>query len=729
MRSSIKVSNLRIAFISLCGGILFWVVFGYITVANLTDEAEKAARLVELNNTQIETVQSVLVESVGQSDVKDSFLKDSAKSLKLVHSEILSLLADDELKAFYFSANKGFSEEFHEFVHAVGDSSFVLAPDLGLIRRVGSRLSDASKLMVQRGLAHTQELKSRESFIWSGVAVTFSVLLGFVVVPVIRKSEVNERALREERNRFRQYINLSSDAITIIDPADGSLVAYSALAKDLLGYSDDEMKTLNVLDWDHNIESISWLSDRLSELGDKVEVHERVHTRKDGSEYIGSVTVKRVQVGDQVLLSSAIRDITAQRELEAQREKEKPSLQSITDHSLDSIITIDGTGEVTFWNPAAERMFGYTFNEAMGRQLHDLITPVRFRSRAREGLANFEETGRGPAIGKQIDLMALHRDGTEFPIDLIISPVLVSNQWHALGIIRDVTEKKAVEDLIRKQKEELEVIFDTSLQGIVVMDANSRVVKANRQYCRLTGFGEDELIGLDWCGLCVDGSDKDRELVGRVIGGEAVMNHERTINTKSGEHRRVSVSLAMLPNQENVLATVSDITERYDLLKEIERRSITDELTRLQNRRGFKERLERVVDEYRHKHEPWSVLLLDVDHFKSVNDTYGHQVGDDVLASLGGVITNCCDEHAYPFRYGGEEFTVILKGRDRDGAIEFAEALRLAVERDVNVINDRVITISIGVSEFGINDNSDTVVKRADDNLYKAKESGRNRVV
>lgn len=122
--------------------------------------------------------------------------------------------------------------------------------------------------------------------------------------------------------------------------------------------------------------------------------------------------------------------------------------------------------------------------------------------------------------------------------------------------------------------------------------------------------------------------------------------------------------------------------------------------------------------------------MVDIDHFKRVNDTLGHRVGDEVLRSVATVMLDQCDgKHRIGYRYGGEELAVILTGDDAARALELGERVRATVQRLRFKVNDLTVTVSVGVAEAGEDRDNDSLVKIADARLYRAKEEGRNRVV
>jgi two-component system cell cycle response regulator len=172
-----------------------------------------------------------------------------------------------------------------------------------------------------------------------------------------------------------------------------------------------------------------------------------------------------------------------------------------------------------------------------------------------------------------------------------------------------------------------------------------------------------------------------------------------------------------------------------DLEQRIMRLARTDYLTGLLNRRAFMERLESENSRAQRENKPLSLIVMDIDHFKMVNDSYGHQVGDLVLQELAATISRTCRLYDFVGRYGGEEFIICLPGAGQANACLTAERMRTAIENAEMLIPDQdvvvKITASFGVASLqpGDEPNIDRLIKRADDALYKAKRQGRNRVV
>jgi len=150
------------------------------------------------------------------------------------------------------------------------------------------------------------------------------------------------------------------------------------------------------------------------------------------------------------------REISERRRAEDGMRRNEQMLRAITDSALDAIIVMDSAGKVTYWNPAAEKTFGYAVEEVMGCNVHELLAPPRYRQQAADGLAHFAGTGQGAAPGKTLELEALRKDGSEFPVGMSIAPVRLDDRWCAVSVMRDITERKRAERELQQYAAALE---------------------------------------------------------------------------------------------------------------------------------------------------------------------------------------------------------------------------------------------------------------------------------
>ncbi|HEO70361.1 MAG TPA: PAS domain S-box protein [Candidatus Hydrogenedentes bacterium] len=192
----------------------------------------------------------------------------------------------------------------------------------------------------------------------------------------------------------------------------------------------------------------------------------------------------------------SLRDITVQRAAEQALHESEETFRTLTDSALDAIMMMNPQGKLTFCNKAAEVIFGYTIEEMLGQDLHLLLAPERFHEAYLKGFAHFRRSGTGPAVGKTIELAAIRRDGREFPMEIALAGVQIQGQWHAIGIIRDITERKRIESELRTSETRLRTILNAVQTGIVVVDcATHRIVDLNPVASGMLGASREDVVG------------------------------------------------------------------------------------------------------------------------------------------------------------------------------------------------------------------------------------------
>ena len=135
-------------------------------------------------------------------------------------------------------------------------------------------------------------------------------------------------------------------------------------------------------------------------------------------------------------------------------------LRTISDSALDAVIMMDHEGRVVHWNPAAERIFGYSAQEIIGRSVHEMLAPARYRDRIARGLAEFARSGQGPVVGKVVELTAVRKDGDEFPIEISVSAIRRDDRWWSVAIVRDITRRRRAEEALLRERRLLHELLD-----------------------------------------------------------------------------------------------------------------------------------------------------------------------------------------------------------------------------------------------------------------------------
>lgn len=292
--------------------------------------------------------------------------------------------------------------------------------------------------------------------------------------------------------------------------------------------------------------------------------------------------------------------------------------------------------------------------------------------------------------------------------------------------------------------------------GVIVLDSKLRIVMANQSAARIANQSSEELTGhtLDeWTWQKDEDWQSPWETTLR--SGLAISDERLTLLTEDEHERAFLVSCVFVGDdgRQGVLVTLDDMTtvenqnreltglvvklrQSQELInkknRELNLLATTDPLTEVANRRTLMEKLDELMQQARAKRTPLSCIMTDIDHFKDVNDTYGHAAGDDVIKATAEVLKELCGEQDIVGRYGGEEFVVILPGLDAGAAAEVAERARIAII--ALAYGDRLAVPSL-TSSFGVSDLSSGVtdgpalIDSADQGLYQAKQRGRNRVV
>lgn len=444
--------------------------------------------------------------------------------------------------------------------------------------------------------------------------------------------------------------------------------------------------------------------------------------------------------------------------------------RTIGSSAQDAIIMIDNNGDISFWNQAAEKIFGYAADEAIGRNLHSLIIPENNLEAFKRGFKQFQATGNGSVIGKSCEFDALRKNGETFAVELSLSSVKIQDKWNAIGIVRDITKRKQAEEDLKQRQLELSILYNVSsaVSKTIEMDKLFDIIL--NKLTEFETFKVEKKAGI----LLVE--DSRMELAAHLGHPNSFLELHKNMTTadclcglaaRTGEiiissnsefdcnhtirypgmnpHGHIIVPLKVRArvvgvlylytppdvvideNKIDILSSLGSLIgiaiDNAKLYEETKSYSLHDPLTGLSNRRMMQMVFDKSLAQAKRSNNPFSVILMDLDHFKKYNDTFGHAAGDELLVKFAKLIIRKMRQIDLAFRYGGEEFLVLLPDTDVNMAFKAAERVRKAVE------NDLTITVSLGVASYekGIEREED-LIKIADKALYKAKEKGRNRV-
>jgi diguanylate cyclase (GGDEF)-like protein/PAS domain S-box-containing protein len=302
----------------------------------------------------------------------------------------------------------------------------------------------------------------------------------------------------------------------------------------------------------------------------------------------------------------------------------------------------------------------------------------------------------------------------------------------AQGTVQDVTESKKMQRMTLRYLDIIDkniIASSTDLDGIIT--------EASQAFSDVSGYTKSELIGQNHNIIRHPDFPKDvYKDLWETIKTNKVWKGELKNRKKDGSHYWVYATISPLYDDNGKKVGYTAIRQNITDKKIIEEISITDGLTCIYNRRHFSEVFPKVINSAKRENELISFIIMDVDHFKQYNDTYGHQMGDDALAKIGRTLKNSLQRaDDYCFRLGGEEFGVVFKTDSKQKAFTFAESIRknienLKIEHKGNSASP-FVTVSMGLVCKNANEieSADKIYKEADDLLYRAKSQGRNQTV
>lgn len=296
------------------------------------------------------------------------------------------------------------------------------------------------------------------------------------------------------------------------------------------------------------------------------------------------------------------------------------------------------------------------------------------------------------------------------------------------GIVQDISEQHLAQAEIEKLSKVVEQIDDE----VVITDMQGVITYVNQAFCDHTGYTQEEVLGENPRILKSGEHDQSfYKALWKIILHGDVFRGTMINRKKNGdlyyENKTITPLKDDVGNITGFVSTGKDVTLETQMHKEMEQIATIDKLTGIYNRHKFEELYLLESERSRRFSQPLSLILIDIDRFKSVNDTYGHNIGDDVLKKLAIIVQNNIRQIDIFARWGGEEFLVLSPSTDLENIQVLAEKLRLAVA-EVEFPMVKHITISQGISVFGEKDTFSDLFKRADKGLYYAKEHGRNQV-
>ncbi len=551
-------------------------------------------------------------------------------------------------------------------------------------------------------------------------------------IEVRKRSEV---ALLESEERWQFAIEGAGDGVWDVN-WETQITVFSKRYQEMLGFAEGELKPV-ASEWlerihiDDQARVLQNMHDYLDGLSSVYAVEQRLRC-KDGSYkwiYARGKVVSYTAEGKPLRLVGTHTDISERKQLEETMFFRQFSF----DHVEENVFWIDSQCRILDVNESACRRIGYSREEILTMTVSDIdpnfpfeIWPEHWQALKREKTLRFESLQKC-------------RDGKISPIEVVANYFEYAGTEYNCALVRDITERKKQEDTLIESETRMRMLFEMTSDAVMVLDeqgffdCNHATLKMFECSCKevfLTKHPADlsplkQPNGDDSFTLATqhiqkawrEGSDRfewvhKRSETGQLFTAEVLLN-------------------AMNLNGKAVLqAVVRDITERTLLLQELERQAHIDYLTGINNRAYFMQLAELELARAIRYNSKLAIFMVDMDHFKKINDTHGHKSGDLVLKKFAEICLQILREVDIIGRLGGEEFAILLPETNEDKAFEVAERLRETIAQTKVPIENGLplnFSISIGVSSLKSKEqNLDELLSLADQALYTAKNSGRN---
>jgi diguanylate cyclase (GGDEF)-like protein/PAS domain S-box-containing protein len=592
------------------------------------------------------------------------------------------------------------------------------------------------RLLVGRDADTRQRLRQTKIILISGTLLGLLIALaaGWSAQRDSGARESAEEALRYSEEQQRLLLNGIQDyAIFMLDPG-GRVVSWSAGAERIKGYKADE-----IIGQDFSIFFIpeDRQRDKPSEIlrltvanGRHEEYAMRV--RKDGSVFPAEVilTALRGAKGELRGFSEVTRDLSESQASEAR-------YRGLLEAAPDSMVVINHEGVIALLNVKAENQFGYSPDELVGQKIDELI-PVGFAERLLSDALRTDEAARTQEIGTGIELRGRRKDGTEFPIEIMLSPLMTGSGILVTAAIRDITARKKVEEDLFVEKELAQVTLNCIGDAIASTDPFGNITFLNLSAQEMTGSSMSDASGKPIEDIFFIADEPGQQIIRKTA--KRASDHNRIpsfpanciLVRRDGSEIPIEHSISTLHGSDGQsigsVLVFRDVSVSRAMALQMAFTAEHDFLTGLPNRLLLNDRISQAIAAASRNETKIAIMFLDLDGFKHINDSLGHPMGDKLLQLTANRLLECVRAADTVSRQGGDEFVILLTDVVHPrGSMAAARRMLNAIAKVFAIdASELHITTSIGVSIYpddGLN--AETLLKNADIAMYRAKDNGR----
>jgi len=559
--------------------------------------------------------------------------------------------------------------------------------------------------------------------------------LALGIVSDVSKQRELEREILTLEKKFQVLFESAGDAIFLLDK-DGTIIDTNFRALQLFGVSTKN-QLIGKRPYDlspefqpNDIPSKQLALEKISSaFSGRPQRFEWMHKRlNDEAILFCEVTLSKVDFSDGSYVLGIVRDISQRKMLEEELKRKNRLIFELSETAPVGIIRFSAKGEIEYINPKAKEIFSYMSGGSFERssvksilKKYDLHTLIK------------ESSKHGKSTIKDFTINI--ENGKKW-LQVIVDPIESRKNSPVRMILRDITSEKMVE-LAKEAEQRKSKILLESLPHPAWLVTKERKIIAQNKAAEMMG----SRVG-DYCWKSLLNSKyissearKTMEMTGIILPGikcEFCLADEALISQQPKEMELdiegKTYDAFWIPVDKNLfLHYLIDVSKYKQLQDKLIELSIKDPLTGLYNRRFFVKKFEEEKERCKRFSKTFSIIMLDIDDFKKINDTYGHNVGDEVLVNIANTIMKRIRKTDIAARWGGEEFVILLPETGLKDASFVAEDIRVSIQK-IKVSKINKITASFGIAEYRDGDNLYKLINRADEQLYKAKKNGKNQV-
>ncbi|MCL5292609.1 MAG: PAS domain S-box protein [Actinobacteria bacterium] len=531
--------------------------------------------------------------------------------------------------------------------------------------------------------------------------------------------DVTEHNRIEEELRFKSLLLESATDAVVVHDFEGNILHVNEAAYKTKGYTREELMAIPLFKLVVPDDK-KFIKPRIEALLKTGSVEfEVAHFKKDGTILPLEVRSHVIEYGGRKVIVGIERDITERKRSEKEIRRTTTYLESILNSSQDLIFSVRKDGTFSYFNPRLEKITGYTPDQIRGRPFLEFI-PEHRKELMKE---KWVEINKG--IAQTYETEIVKADGTLAHV--LVSTSIMEGFDEFLVVLKDITERKQAEEELEFES----LLLDSAIDSFFVHDFEGKMIYVNEAAYKTRGYSKEELLAISLQKL--DAPEYAKLIKPRMEAliktGSAIFESAHLRKDGSVLPVEVHARIVEYGGRKVVAAIVRDVTERKKAEETIKRMAYYDPLTDLPNRMLFNDRLTVALAHAHRNQEMLSLVFLDLDRFKTINDTLGHVVGDQLLRGVADRLRELVREDDTVARLGGDEFTLVLTqvGREEDVvkvAQKVIEAFKSPFSFDGHELH---ITTSMGIALYPIDgEDAETLLKNADTAMYRAKEKGRN---